>query len=94
MALNSVAVTPTASTTTLIYTAVAGDLEVWIQASPGFSGITAYVGDSGVTASDGLRVPSNGTDALHFRVRPGDEIYAYATTTGNPISMRVMVRSA
>lgn len=87
MAFRSAEVTVTTSPT-LLLTAVAGDVEMWVN--PDSSSTEYYLGGSSVTTTDGLHL--FGRDPFNSHIRPGDSLYAVvASGTAN---INVLVRSA
>lgn len=89
MAFRNIGVTLSTSTVTKIYTAAAGDMEIWVNAD---GNDTLFIGGSSVDTGNGLRLSSSAI-TFHTEVRPGDELYA--VTSADPgMGVNIMVRSA
>lgn len=88
MAFRSSAVAINTSTATKLFTAVAGDVEAWICSSSA-GNMVAVCGPS-TSFGNSIMIPSNGP--FNVRIRPGDELWAYATTSSQ--SAVVLIRSA
>ncbi|MEU4590004.1 hypothetical protein [Micromonospora aurantiaca (nom. illeg.)] len=86
MAFRSAETTVT-TTPVKLFEAVAGDVEIWVNADPN---ATYYLGGSDVTTTNGL--PMFGpSQQFRSHVRPGDELWA---VSGGSVTVNVLVRSA
>lgn len=95
MAFRNIVTHVNGSTTTLLFTAQAGDLECWVDFE---DTVTFFIGGSTVDSANGLRVYSHAGIAtadqkFHTRIRPGDELYGWMSLTAGS-DAHVLVRSA
>lgn len=89
MAFRSIRTSINGSTATNLLTAQAGDVEVTIAT---LGGVSIFVGNSSVTASNGFYIDLGNGKTLKTKVRPGDEIWALSS--GSVIDVCLLVRSA
>lgn len=82
----------TVNTTAIqVITAVAGDVEAWVEVTSGVGADAVYLGgNSSVTTSNGFRLQDT-DNILTMKLRPGDELWAIASGA-RPVN--VLIRSA
>lgn len=87
MAFRNIAVSITANTPTLLFTAKSGDVEAWGNID---HNETYYIGGPSVTTSNGLKLFANSNGTFRTTVMCGDELWVVAA---NAVDVNAMVRS-